>query len=196
MSTLRNLALFGLIATGFAFPANAQLADDTFSAAYFLPTDTNVYGSATFSPSAFSVGAGTETIGDVEGVTDLVFDFSANSIFLTFMTMLSSPTWATASFNGPIFTSAAAHGAINPVIGAGTTFAGFDASRVLIDDNRIGLNFSGLSYVDGTVLQINFSDAGTAVPEPATWLMMIVGFGAVGAAIRRSRMSGRLRASY
>ena len=36
----------------------------------------------------------------------------------------------------------------------------------------------------------------TAVPEPSTWAMMIVGFGLVGAAARRRKSAGRTTAPY
>ena len=32
-----------------------------------------------------------------------------------------------------------------------------------------------------------FTEVGSAVPEPATWAMMIIGFGGAGVAIRRRR---------
>ncbi|QMW24460.1 PEP-CTERM sorting domain-containing protein [Sandaracinobacteroides saxicola] len=35
-----------------------------------------------------------------------------------------------------------------------------------------------------------FNDiTGSAVPEPATWAMMIIGFGLVGSAMRRQRLA-------
>jgi hypothetical protein len=40
-------------------------------------------------------------------------------------------------------------------------------------------------------VRINLAENG-AVPEPATWAMMLLGFGAVGAAMRRSRKKGVL----
>jgi len=33
----------------------------------------------------------------------------------------------------------------------------------------------------------NYREATAAVPEPATWAMMLFGFGAIGAAMRRTR---------
>lgn len=40
--------------------------------------------------------------------------------------------------------------------------------------------------------QVVFSGATAAVPEPATWAMMMLGLGAVGFAPRRSRTPARL----
>ncbi|MBB3695261.1 PEPxxWA-CTERM sorting domain-containing protein [Sphingomonas sp. BK580] len=47
----------------------------------------------------------------------------------------------------------------------------------LIPQNGGDINFTGFSFDSTTA----------AVPEPATWLMMIVGFGGIGAAMRRKR---------
>jgi hypothetical protein len=41
----------------------------------------------------------------------------------------------------------------------------------------------------------NPNPTGAAVPEPATWAMMIVGFGAIGASMRR-RQSRRVQFSF
>ena len=44
---------------------------------------------------------------------------------------------------------------------------------------------SGYTY--GTVGAFEIQGVATAVPEPATWAMMIIGFGVVGAVVRRRR---------
>jgi hypothetical protein len=46
---------------------------------------------------------------------------------------------------------------------------------------------------DNSVITGNWgATAGTAVPEPATWAVMMIGFGAIGAMMRRSRRRARL----
>jgi hypothetical protein len=46
---------------------------------------------------------------------------------------------------------------------------------------------------DGSVVTGNWgATAGTAVPEPATWAVMLIGFGAIGAHMRRSRRRASL----
>jgi hypothetical protein len=61
-----------------------------------------------------------------------------------------------------------------------------------------GLNFPTLSVDDpnsyGTngILWANFSYEGGVIPEPATWALLILGFGAVGAAMRRSRRNAQV----
>lgn len=53
--------------------------------------------------------------------------------------------------------------------------------------------FDIIGYADGNVSIDNVSvkTAAAAVPEPATWMMMIGGFGVVGAAMRRRRTTVR-----
>jgi len=46
---------------------------------------------------------------------------------------------------------------------------------------------SGLASVDGIVDNVLLSGLVAPVPEPATWAMMLLGFGGVGMAIRRRR---------
>jgi hypothetical protein len=45
-------------------------------------------------------------------------------------------------------------------------------------------------FTDIRQVRVTPSIAGTALPEPATWAMMLLGFGAIGVSIRRSRKKG------
>ncbi len=66
-------------------------------------------------------------------------------------------------------------------------FAGFTPSRITFDANNIYVNMEGLVFdttPSGVVLQVT---AGGGVPEPATWALMIGGFGLAGAALRRRK---------
>jgi len=75
----------------------------------------------------------------------------------------------------------------------GVTFAsgGFAGERPVLsfDANNIFLNFANITQttLPGTQYRYNvtFAAATGAVPEPATWAMMLMGFGAVGFAMRR-----------
>ena len=55
---------------------------------------------------------------------------------------------------------------------------------------------TGLSFTSesGVLFSANASDPG-AVPEPATWAMMIAGFGMIGASLRRRPARGQLKAA-
>jgi hypothetical protein len=66
----------------------------------------------------------------------------------------------------------------------GTAFYAFDAGNLVGGLDILGFNVAGLSnarlYSTGRYVQ-------NAVPEPATWAMIILGFGVVGSALRRRR---------
>ena len=68
------------------------------------------------------------------------------------------------------------------------------------NDNHIeftGGTFNGLGLMASngvtilSVKQISFDPAPGAVPEPASWAMMLLGFGGMGLALRRSRRRGK-----
>jgi hypothetical protein len=64
---------------------------------------------------------------------------------------------------------------------AGTYTLQFGTSNFGDTAYDTGLAFSGIQ-IDGTVVDP------PVVPEPATWAMMIAGFGLVGVAVRRRRV--------
>ena len=78
-------------------------------------------------------------------------------------------------------------GTIGGDLGQFATFAGFGASidRVVFN----GLGDGGGFELDNIVL--NGAQTG-AVPEPATWAMMLLGFGMMGCSVRASRRKARL----
>jgi hypothetical protein len=96
--------------------------------------------------------------------------------------------------------------------GPGTQFASYTSATTIPysnGDNYLGLratldgqDYYGYAYTADTVLKsfgfettantaftLNTSTAAAAVPEAATWAMMLVGFGGIGAALRRKRVS-------
>jgi len=48
-----------------------------------------------------------------------------------------------------------------------------------------GTNLDSISFTNGSVSGVALYSTGVAVPEPATWAMMLGGFGVLGAAARR-----------
>jgi hypothetical protein len=64
-------------------------------------------------------------------------------------------------------------------IGGGLTFDRFEFSYAKANGAPINL----IELVDN----ITFNTAVSAVPEPATWIMMLLGFGSIGFAVRRRR---------
>lgn len=58
------------------------------------------------------------------------------------------------------------------------------------DGNLYGTTYLGGGHSKGTIFRVSdagFVSAAGAVPEPATWGMMILGFGMAGASMRRRR---------
>jgi len=64
---------------------------------------------------------------------------------------------------------------------------GFNASRVTLNAGELAIDFSGVMFDSCSTLSLNLSTAAAAVPEPATWAMMLGGVGMMGFAMRRSR---------
>lgn len=167
--------------------AHAGFIGTQMEVGYYTPNTSSPYASAIFTPSSFTVGAGQETVGNVEGVTNLFIDFTDNTLSVTFGTILGSPTWNTNDFNGIIFTAMSPFDFESLLVIPSTTMSGFDNSRVSFTDNQILLNWQGLSYIDGTTVNISFTSplSPSAIPEPGT--LALIGLGIVGLAWRRRK---------
>jgi opacity protein-like surface antigen len=98
-----------------------------------------------------------------------------------------------------------ATGLLNFTSGASTIFS-FNLAGLVSANGRppaFGTtvsNASSFTYGDGTPITINAGSVGTldavaAVPEPATWAMMMLGFGMVGFGLRR-RSNVKTTVSY
>ncbi|MFA7439790.1 MAG: PEPxxWA-CTERM sorting domain-containing protein [Sphingomonadaceae bacterium] len=160
----------------------ATLTGYSVEGVYKFPDLATDYPFATFAPATFVAGAGVDTTLNVEDVTFIDFDFGGASLNMSFDTVLTSPLWTNTAFNGPVFTGAAI-GRITGVSLVSTNLVGFDASRVSVAGNELRINWAGLQYNSDTEISLAFG----MVPEPATWAMMISGFGLVGFAARRRR---------
>lgn len=182
MLSLRVAALAALLS---AAPALAGLDGASIDVEYRFPDLATVYAGATPSVSPFIVGAGVETVINVEDVTFISVDFTDLGLTLNFDTVLGSPTWNITAFNGVVFSSAAFAGLTSASVLGSTDFGSplFDDSRLTLTGSELRLNWGGIGYQDGQQLHIAFTDG--AVPEPAAWALMIAGFGLVGASLRR-----------
>jgi hypothetical protein len=167
-------------------PVHATLLDQTLSATFYYPDAATPYAGAAFSPQIFAVGAGQESVADIEGVTFLSIDFSVDQVTIEFQTALSAPTWGAAAFNGIAFTSAseANLGIAGASVNGATTLAGFDNSRLTVGTSWIAIDWNGLSYRDGQKLTVDlhFSDAAplpiaSASPVPELSILAMVALG-------------------
>lgn len=61
----------------------------------------------------------------------------------------------------------------------------------------MGLSVGNYTYSlsNGDSIQVNVNGEASAVPEPATWAMMLLGFGAIGTATRRRKTAIRFAPS-
>lgn len=128
-----------------------------------------------------------------------------------------SPTALAINYQSQVLTGGEAHVGVsqdacnnaNPlddalIINPGDTFVVAAFAQVIANRNAyvdatgtfdIGFS-SNMSTVDIAAFQANTSFAGGAaagVPEPATWAMMTLGFGALGFTMRRKTVSARIR---
>ncbi|MFC0385665.1 PEP-CTERM sorting domain-containing protein [Muricoccus vinaceus] len=171
-----------------AAPARADFIGQAFTPTYEFPVAGAAYGPSSWSPASFTVGAGVETTGLIEGVTSIATDFSAARLVLVLSTDLVSPTWSSVPFNGPVFTSGSNLGITGAVVDAlATTLAGFDDSRVSFTGNEVRINWNGLSYITGSQVAVDFtfSQNPVSVPEPST--LALFGLGLLGLGAARAR---------
>ena len=67
-----------------------------------------------------------------------------------------------------------------------SSITGFNNSNVSLQNGVLRLNFIGSTWASNSSANIALETA-AAVPEPGTWAMMLLGFGAMGAAMRSRR---------
>lgn len=107
-------------------------------------------------------------------------------------------TGDTASFDAALFGSPNTSGAIqgSQQLGFGFLNGGFggifgDINFDANQNNTFQINLNGGGQTLTAFAQIG-SGAVAAVPEPATWAMMLLGFGAMGVSLRRRRRTNNL----
>ena len=78
-----------------------------------------------------------------------------------------------------------------PNVADGVATLDVSGSNISFTDNSITVDWRGLSFTDATVVSLNVSFGGAAVPEPSTWVLLLSGFALTGVALRRRRRTGQ-----
>jgi hypothetical protein len=181
-----SFVLVALLSCAAAAPALAGPLDGATVHSQYLFTDQSSvfadYGETTVSGTTQL----TDTMGGIGGIKLLA---SGSNLTVSFADNgFGAATWSSYPFNGfAVFDDTNSAGAITGVsINALTNMGGFDMSRISFDADHIFVNWQGLSFNAGTVVSLDLNGGG-AVPEPASWAMMLGGFGAIGGAMRSRR---------
>lgn len=174
---LSAFAAFALAALPMSTPVHAaSLVGNTVTC-----TQTNSLSSFSCSAASATVGAGTEFgVGPGENFLGLNFDETSLRIFnLSGESFSLGQTIVAISNISNAFTSASL---IN------SSITGFGMSDVTLNNGILTLDFRGTSWEKKSSAKIALATA-PAVPEPATWAMMLLGFGLIGGIMRRRRTS-------
>ncbi|MBL8770948.1 MAG: PEP-CTERM sorting domain-containing protein [Phenylobacterium sp.] len=172
----------------------------------YLPGQIDFFDAADNRDYAFHFTYDTAASGPNYGLTLVsgrlggVTDFSAFTARMTFnpsqqitvslnrVQTAGSSTYTTAA----IFILRDDDGTIGAALPTSLNYANLDLATAAFETRRsggVGLGYRNVLYgsVDGSFSVPPVVEVGPAVPEPATWAMMILGFGASGAALRRRR---------
>lgn len=173
-----------LALTSIASPAMAaDLTGTSVNVTWLFPDVSTIYKTQTF-----AVGSGVELTcagGGVGGglcsgfVDSSTIDLGGDTLSLA-ITGGTAP-WNGAAFNGFEFSGLSA-GGLWSGYSLTTNFAGLGDSRITFSPDAVRVNMQGIAPTEGQSFTITLLSA--AVPEPATWAMMLVGFGAIGATMR------------
>ena len=170
-----------------------------FSAATLALVDADAGGGGNFAnePSANTIMFFTERN---NAVLNVVNGFSTGfSFFYTSSTAATVSVWsglnATGSLLGTINLAAQfSSGCVGDPTGA---FCNFSNAGVAFAGNAFSIDFGGTAGNTGYDNITFGSDVAVgAVPEPATWAMMLLGFGFVGGALRSAKRKQKVTVSY
>jgi hypothetical protein len=174
-------ALAAAVVLASTMPAAASAATVLTSINVTAPTN----GSLGSCPTVISIGS-TCTLAGNAGFPGYQIGVQAGSPNI--FTITQSGDFFVSSF----FSSISISGNNTPITSASfidATGAGtFGAGNIFLNNGTLTVTVPGTSTA-GAVIRIGIGTGAitSAVPETATWMMMILGFGAMGAALRRRR---------
>ena len=175
-------------AVGAAALASASIAN----AAITVTGSTNVDAPITVvngaTQSTVDWGRNPEPAGNFSGAVDIF-----NSLSGLYSIIVSTSTPGATITNLSLTGIGVPTGGTPPAgVGTFTTVGSSNSLSLLIPNVAAGnyrIAFSGTAPANGAVATGNLTFQVQAVPEPGTWGMMLLGFGAMGFAIRRRRRS-------
>jgi hypothetical protein len=200
---MRTLLLASVAA--FALPVSAQAADITFEDFESAPYQFTLVGNANVQ-NGYNYQACCGTTGSVAALSNNFVAFGGGNL-PSGVIFTSIPTVAGRSYTIAFdYGALGATGALDPLV---LSINGQQVASVMFErpaNNNLDQTFARTSYsfvANGSATTFSFNSLGNAnvdavldnvsfasgVPEPATWGLMILGFGAVGAAMRRRRTS-------
>jgi hypothetical protein len=187
-----------IVALSLALSVSAQAATligDSIHTLWSFPPVGTPDPTVTPSPDTFTVGAGVETIFDVEnGNVFVSADFDANSLLMTFTTSIANLFWLTASQNGPVFTVLS--GNAFPNIDSVTTSNGGSIDAYILNGDLF-VNLSGWSFASGDTATVLFSSSDVITPLPAALPLFgsILGAGGLIGWMRKRRTTNTAAAA-
>lgn len=170
--------------------ASASLIGTSWHVDYYFPNTATLYAGSVEMPNDFVVGAGVESVIDVEGILKIEIDFTADGIHVFYDKQTSyNSQWQAAAFSGLIFTF------LDPgplpfsslIATPQVYMPGFDNSRITLTGDGFAFNWQGLAYdpnnpsQDGDGLAVSVQ----AVPEPPGLALVLLGL--VGLCMLRLR---------
>jgi hypothetical protein len=171
--------------------AAAAISISTQASAADLSFNYYAYGGLYEGPDNFTSGGG--------GNFDGYFDYTATDSQITY-TFVSDTTWSPSAVslnsnglyitNGALITDPNVSITFVTIDPASTGLGIFNASNVTFDGHDVAVDWQNQTFLAGSKVILDINSG--AVPEPATWAMMVLGFGAMGGYIRRSRRSATL----
>ncbi|QDT67374.1 hypothetical protein MalM25_02710 [Planctomycetes bacterium MalM25] len=158
--------LFAFIAGGFALTGQAQALD--FAGAEL--TGSGVLSITTFSPNPFTVGAGVDVTGSQNSGQEYLFDFEGDLLTMTGTSPTNQPpqqiigsvTFTDTSDSLPAFTSFEIISSVG--VPTAQLLLSHTDDSLTIAFNEVGMNLSH-----------SFTARVTAVPEPASALLALIG---------------------